>query len=77
MQKRTAGTRGTPTTTSVRLDVTRPLVTRDSQVPGHGVSHSEKLRGERAVDLRDNVVVERTGNGFLRVRARDGTKRHR
>ena len=76
MRKNTAGPQGRPSGTSVRLDVAAPLVTRESQVPGHGVPHAEKLRKSGAVDVRDNVVVERTGGGFLRIQPKDAAKRH-
>ncbi|MBY0491354.1 MAG: hypothetical protein K2R93_16035 [Gemmatimonadaceae bacterium] len=53
-----------------------PLVTRESQVPGHGVPHDEKLRKSGAADVRGNAVVERAGGGFIRVLPKDASKRH-
>lgn len=76
MRKNTAGPQGRPSGTSVRLDVASPLVTRESQVPGHGVPHDEKLRKSGAADVRGNAVVERAGGGFIRVLPKDASKRH-
>jgi hypothetical protein len=76
MRKNTTGPQGRPSRASVRLDVAAPLVTRESQVPGHGVPHGDKLRKAGAVDVRGNAVVERTGGGFLRIQPKDVSKRH-
>lgn len=39
-------------------------------------THQERLDAAGAVDLRDNLRIERIGNGYVRAEPIDPTKRH-
>lgn len=69
--------RGPTSRSALQVTVATPLRTRDAAMPGYGIPHLTKLRGIGAPDVRDgNAKVERLPGGYLRVTARDDTRRH-
>jgi hypothetical protein len=61
---------------ALRLDDSRPVVSREQLVVGFGVPHLEKLRARGAVDLRGDSRLESAGAGYLRVTPLDLSRRH-
>ena len=67
---------GTPVAN--KLKITDPPLTRERLVdPETGRPFLERLAETDAVDLRNNIVIERTEGGYARIHAIDPTRRFR
>ena len=63
--------------TKKRVD-SKPYTSRGDLVdPSARTSHVQRLRDARAIDHRNNLVIERRQDGYASFRAIDPKKRHR
>ena len=60
------------------LDDTAPFVSREALAcPGGKSSHQDRLNASEAIDLRDNLRMERISKSFIRAVPIDKSRHHK